>query len=144
MDTDTKIKKYEQWLVTLKILTAACLVLTIVFGYLAFKGKIDPLLLILALLSTVMFFMAYREKSSAPRPGSPEYEAIERAQAAKIEAQKDRIYRKQHPFDVARELVENNKTSGSKSSGSASNISKTAEKKTTSATASNSGVEKDI
>ena len=42
------------------------------------------------------------------------------------------------------ELVENNKTSGSKSSGSASNISKTAEKKTTSATASNSGVEKDI
>lgn len=128
MDTETKLKKYEQWLVTLKILTVACLVLTIVFGYLAFKGKLDPLLLILALLSTVMFFMAYREKSNAPRPGSPEYEAIERAQAAKIEAQKERIYRKQHPFDVARELVENNKTSGSKSSGSTSNIQKTDKK----------------
>ena len=44
--------------------------------------------MILALMATIMFFMAYREKSNAPRPGSPEYEAIERAQAAKIEAQK--------------------------------------------------------
>ena len=65
-----------------------------------------------------MFFMAYREKSNAPRPGSPEYEAIERAHSAKIEAQRERIYRKQHPFDVARELVENNKPSGNKTSGS--------------------------
>ena len=116
MDSETKLKKYEQWLVTLKILTAACLVLTVVLGYFSFKGKADPLLMILALLATIMFFIDYREKSSAPRPGSPEYEAIERAHAAKIEAQKERIYRKQHPFDVARELVENNKASGSKSS----------------------------
>lgn len=121
MDSETKLKKYEQWLVTLKILTAACLVLTVVLGYFSFKGKADPLLMILALLATIMFFMAYREKSSAPRPGSPEYEAIERAHAAKIEAQKERIYRKQHPFDVARELVENNKASGSKSSGTQTN-----------------------
>lgn len=116
MDSETKLKKYEQWLVTLKILAAACLVLTAVLGYFSFKGKTDPLLMVLALLAAIMFFMAYREKSNAPRPGSPEYEAIERAQAAKIEAQKERIYRKQHPFDVARELVENNKASGSKSS----------------------------
>ncbi len=116
MDSETKLKKYEQWLVILKILTVVCLILTVVLGYFAFKGKTSPLTMILALMATIMFFMAYREKSNAPRPGSPEYEAIERAQAAKIEAQKKRLYRKQHPFDVARELVENNKASGSKSS----------------------------
>lgn len=115
MDSETKLKKYEQWLVILKILTVVCLILTVVLGYFAFKGKTSPLTMILALMATIMFFMAYREKSNAPRPGSPEYEAIERAQAAKIEAQKKRLYRKQHPFDVARELVENNKASGSKS-----------------------------
>ena len=116
MDSETKLKKYEQWLVILKILTVVCLILTVVLGYFAFKGKTSPLTMILAPMATIMFFMAYREKSNAPRPGSPEYEAIERAQAAKIEAQKKRLYRKQHPFDVARELVENNKASGSKSS----------------------------
>lgn len=116
MDSETKLKKYEQWLVILKILTVVCLILTVVLGYFAFKGKTSPLTMILALMATIMFFMAYREKSNAPRPGSPEYEAIERAQAAKMEAQKKRLYRKQHPFDVARELVENNKASGSKSS----------------------------
>ncbi len=116
MDSETKLKKYEQWLVILKILTVVCLILTVVLGYFAFKGKTSPLTMILALMATIMFFMAYREKSNAPRPGSPEYEAIERAQAAKIEAQKKRLYRKQHPFDVARELVENNKASGNKSS----------------------------
>lgn len=116
MNSETKLKKYEQWLVILKILTVVCLILTVVLGYFAFKGKTSPLTMILALMATIMFFMAYREKSNAPRPGSPEYEAIERAQAAKIEAQKKRLYRKQHPFDVARELVENNKASGSKSS----------------------------
>ena len=116
MDSETKLKKYEQWLVILKILTVVCLILTVVLGYFAFKGKTSPLTMILALMATIMFFMAYREKSNAPRPGSPEYKAIERAQAAKIEAQKKRLYRKQHPFDVARELVENNKASGSKSS----------------------------
>ena len=116
MDSETKLKKYEQWLVILKILTVVCLILTVVLGYFAFKGKTSPLTMILALMATIMFFMAYREKSNAPRPGSTEYEAIERAQAAKIEAQKKRLYRKQHPFDVARELVENNKASGSKSS----------------------------
>ena len=116
MDSETKLKKYEQWLVILKILTVVCLILTVVLGYFAFKGKTSPLTMILALMATIMFFMAYREKSNAPRPGRPEYEAIERAQAAKIEAQKKRLYRKQHPFDVARELVENNKASGSKSS----------------------------
>ena len=116
MDSETKLKKYEQWLVILKILTVVCLILTVVLGYFAFKGKTSPLTMILALMATIMFFMAYREKSNAPRPGSPEYEAIERAQAAKIEAQKKRLYRKQHPFDVARELVENHKASGRKSS----------------------------
>ena len=116
MDSKTKLKKYEQWLVVLKILTVVCLILTVVLGYFAFKGKTSPLTMILALMATIMFFMAYREKSNAPRPGSPEYEAIEHAHAAKIEAQKKRLYRKQHPFDVARELVENNKASGSKSS----------------------------
>ena len=124
MDTETKLKKYEQWLGILKILTVVCLIITVILGYFASKGKVDFLLLIIALLATVMFFMAYREKSNAPRPGSPEYEAIERAQAAKIEAQKERIYRKQHPFDVARELVENNKTTGSKSSETEDSASK--------------------
>ena len=114
MDTETKLKKYEQWLKALKILTALCFILSIVLVYFATQGKIDPILLILAILSTLMFFMAYREKSKGPRPGSPEYEA-ERAREAKIAAQKERIYRKQHPFDVARELIENNKAS-SKSS----------------------------
>lgn len=123
MDKETQLKKYEQWLVTLKILTVVCLVLTIILIYFSYKGKTDPLVMILALLATIMFFMAYREKSRAPRPGSPEYEAIERAQAAKIDAQKERIYRKQHPFDVARELVENNKASGSKSSEAPKDIS---------------------
>ena len=122
MDTETKLKKYEQWLVILKILTVVCLIITVILGYFASKGKVDFLLLIIALLATVMFFMAYREKSNAPRPGSPEYEAIERA--PKIEAQKERIYRKQHPFDVARELVENNKTTGSKSSETEDSASK--------------------
>lgn len=122
MDTETKLKKYEQWLLTLKILTALCLIITVVLGYFAYQGKVDFLLLIIAILATVMFFMAYREKSNAPRPGSPEYEAIERAHSAKIEAQKERIYRKQHPFDVARELVENNKPSGNKTSGSAGHV----------------------
>ena len=116
MDSETKLKKYEQWLVILKILTVVCLILTVVLGYFAFKVKTSPFTMFLALMASIMFFMAYREKSNAPRPGSPEYEAIERAQAAKIEAQKKRLYRKQHPFDVARELVENNKASGSKSS----------------------------
>lgn len=118
MDTETKLKKYEQWLLTLKILTALCLIITAILGYFSYQGKVDFLPLIIAALATVMFFMAYREKSNAPRPGSPEYEAIERAHSAKIEAQRDRIYRKQHPFDVARELVENNKPSGNKTSGS--------------------------
>ena len=115
MDTETKLKKYEQWLKALKILTALCFILSIVLVYFATQGKIDPILLILAILSTLMFFMAYREKSKGPRPGSPEYEDIERALEAKIAAQTERIYRKQHPFDVARELIENNKAS-SKSS----------------------------
>ena len=71
MDSKTKLKKYEQWLVILKILTVVCLILTVVLGYFAFKGKTSPLTMILALMATIMFFMAYREKSNAPRPGSP-------------------------------------------------------------------------
>lgn len=43
-------------------------------------------------------------------PGSPEYEAIERAQTSRIKASQERLYRKQHPFMVARELVESNKS----------------------------------
>ncbi len=89
MDTENKLKKYEQWLVTLKILTAACFILSIILIYFAVKGKVDPILLILALMSTLMFFMAYREKSKGPRPGSPEYEAIERAHEAKLPPRKN-------------------------------------------------------
>ena len=65
---------------------------------------------VLMAITLLMFFLAYREKSAGPRPGSPEYEAIERAQASRIKASQERLYRKQHPFMVARELVESNKS----------------------------------
>lgn len=78
-----QLKKHEQWLFALKILTVVCLISTIVFTYLFTKGKIDFAPAILFALTTIMFFMANKEKSKEAKPGSPEYEAIERAKAAK-------------------------------------------------------------
>lgn len=104
-----QLKKHEQWLFALKILTVVCLIGTIVFTYLFIKGKIDFAPAILFALTTIMFFMANKEKSKEAKPGSPEYEAIERAKAAKQAQNRERAYRRQHPFMVARELVEDNK-----------------------------------
>lgn len=104
-----QLKKHEQWLFTLKILTVLCLIGTIVFTYLFIKQKIDFAPAILFALSTIMFFMANKEKSKEAKPGSPEYEAIEHAKAAKQAQNRERVYRRQHPFMVARELVEDNK-----------------------------------
>lgn len=109
-DTQTKLKKYEQWLLTLKVLSVVCLVLGIIFTYRYIKCNGHPAGMAIFMLCALMFFLAYREKSTAPRPGSPEYEAIERAQASRIKASQERLYRKQHPFMVARELVANNKS----------------------------------
>ncbi len=104
-----QLKKHEQWLFALKILTVVCLIGTIVCTYLSIRQIIDFAPAILFALTTIMFFMANKEKSSEAKPGSPEYEAIEHAKAAK-QAQKEEIaYRRQHPFMVARELVEDNK-----------------------------------
>ncbi len=109
-DTKIKLKKYEQWLQILKLLSIICLVLGIIFTYRYIKCNGHPAGMVIFMLSSLMFFMAYREKSAAPRPGSPEYEAIERAHASRIKTSQERLYRKQHPFMVARELVENNKS----------------------------------
>lgn len=103
-------KAYERWLKILNVLTVVCAIATVVSVYLLFNDSGDLLLTVLLGLSTFMFFFAHKEKASAPRPGTPEYEAIERARASRSEAAKERRYRKQHPFSVARELVDNNKT----------------------------------
>ena len=116
MDKETEIKKYNNLLRNLLILTVIFAIITIASFVLIFLGKGDPIVSILCLATTLMFFFAHREKSSAPRPGSPEYEAIERARKAKVKASREQAYKKQHPFEVARDLVESNKSSSSKSS----------------------------
>lgn len=109
-DTKTKLKRYEQWLLILRILAVICLGLGIFFTYRYIKCNGHPAGMAIFMMSALMFFLAYQEKSAGPRPGSPEYEAIERAQASRIKASQERLYRKQHPFMVARELVESNKS----------------------------------
>ena len=105
-------KSYERWLKILKVLTAVFAVITIISAVLVFTDNGGDLVLtVLCALTTAMFFFAYKEKSKGPRPGSPEYKAIERQREAKNAAAKERRYRKQHPFSVARELVNNNKAS---------------------------------
>lgn len=110
-DTQTKLKRFEQWLVILRILGAVFLVAGIVFLYMFLKQNGHPGPMVICFLAALMFFMAYGEKSKGPRPGSPEYEALEHAHEAKIQASQEYHFRKQHPFMVARELVESNKTS---------------------------------
>lgn len=102
-------KAYERWLKILVVLTILCAIGTVISLYLLITGSGDLVFTMLLFLSTLMFFFAHKEKSAGPRPGTPEYKAIERQKEAKIAAAKDRRYRKQHPFSVARELVENNK-----------------------------------
>lgn len=103
------LEAYEKWLKILVALTAIFGVITAVYIYKVFTGTGDPALAILLAFSTAIFFFAYREKKAAPRPGSPEYEAIERQHQAQVNAGRERRYRKSHPHQVARELVENNK-----------------------------------
>ncbi|NCD02488.1 MAG: hypothetical protein EOM00_05770 [Clostridia bacterium] len=117
-DTQMKLKRHEQWLMTLKILAIVCSVLGIILLYRYITTNGHPGGMAICLLSAVMFFMAYREKSGEPKPGSPEYEAKERAHEAKIKASQERMYRKQHPFMVARELVDENKDAKKPSSTS--------------------------
>lgn len=102
-------KAYERWLKILIVLTVLCAIGTVVALYLLVTGSGDLVLTVLLFLSTLMFFFAHKEKAAAPRPGTPEYKALERQHEAKIAAAKEHRYRKQHPFSVARELVENNK-----------------------------------
>lgn len=111
-DPINTLEAYEKWLKILLGLFVVFCIATAVCIYKLFNGTGDPALTILVALSTVMFFFAYREKKAAPRPGSPEYIAIQRQQDAKVEAAKERRYRKNHPHEVARELVKNNKVSG--------------------------------
>ena len=108
-DTQTKLKRHEQWLIILRVLAVICLIAGLIFLYRYIKTDQNPAPMALFLLSSIMFFMAYREKSHDPKPGSPEYEARERAEEAKINAKKERLYRRDHPFMVARELVDQNK-----------------------------------
>lgn len=103
-------ESYERWLKILRLLTVVFAIITVVSFVLMFTDNGgDPILSILCLLTTVMFFFAHKEKSKGPRPGSPEYKAMERAREARSQASRERVYRKQHPFSVARELVANNK-----------------------------------
>ena len=115
-DPINTLEAYERWL---KILIGLFIVSCIGTGvciYKLFNGTGDSSLTILVALTTVMFFFAYREKKAAPRPGSPEYMAIQRQVDAKNAAARERRYRKNHPHEVARELVKNNKVSGRVSS----------------------------
>lgn len=104
-------KAYERWLKILIVLSILSAIGTVISIYLLFKNSGDLIITVLLALSTLVFFFAYKEKAAGPRPGSPEYEAIERARIARADASKERRYRKQHPFSVARELVNNNKVS---------------------------------
>lgn len=105
-------KAYERWLKILIVLTVLCAIGTIISIYFLIQGTGDFAITVILLMSTFMFFFAHKEKAAGPRPGSPEYEALERQQEARAEAAKNRRYRKQHPHAVARELVKNNKVAG--------------------------------
>ena len=115
-DPINTLEAYERWLKILVGLFVVSCIGTIVCIYKLFNGTGDSALTILVALTTVMFFFAYREKKAAPRPGSPEYMAIQRQEDAKNAAARERRYRKNHPHEVARELVKNNKVSGRVSS----------------------------
>lgn len=105
-------KSYERWLKILIVLTVICAIGTVISIYFLVKGSGDFVISAILLMSTFMFFFAHKEKAAGPRPGSPEYQALERQQQARMEATKERRYRKQHPHAVARELVANNKVAG--------------------------------
>lgn len=105
-------KAYERWLKALIVLTVLCAIGTIISVIFLVQGKGDLIITAIFLMSTCMFFFAHKEKAAGPRPGSPEYQALERQQEARAEAAKNRRYRKQHPHAVARELVKNNKVEG--------------------------------
>lgn len=100
---------YEKWLKILIVLTTVFGVITVISFYKVLTGTGDAALSILLAFTTAIFFFAYREKSAGPRPGSPEYEAIKRQHQAQIDAGKERRYLKQHPHQVARNLVKSNK-----------------------------------
>ncbi len=100
---------YEKWLKILVVLTVAFAAITVFSLYKVFTGTGDSSLSILLAFTTAIFFFAYREKSKGPRPGSPEYEAIQRQHQAQVEAGRERRYLKQHPHQVARDLVKMNK-----------------------------------
>ena len=103
-------KAYENWLKILAALTVICGIATAVSAYkIFFTDNGDAVITILLAFTTAMFYFARREKASAPRPGSAEYEAIERQHQAQIEAGRERRYLKQHPHQVARQLVKDNK-----------------------------------
>ena len=103
---------YERWLKILIVLSVGFAIATVVSLYNMVTGTGDSAVTVLLALSTATFFFAYREKSTAPRPGSPEYMAIKRQEEAKADAAKARRYRKNHPHEVARELIQNNKVDG--------------------------------
>lgn len=103
---------YERWLKILIVLSVGFAIATVVSIYNMVTGTGDSAVTVLLALSTATFFFAYREKSTAPRPGSPEYMAIKRQEEAKADAAKARRYRKNHPHEVARELIQNNKVDG--------------------------------
>ena len=105
-------KAYERWLKVMLGLSVVFGIVTVVSLYKMFTGSGDSAVTVLAALVAIMFFLGYREKSNAPRPGSPEYIAIKRQEEAKVQAAKDRRYRKKHPHQLARELIDNNKVSG--------------------------------
>ena len=107
---------YERWLKVLIVLSIGFGIATVVSIYMMITATGDYAVTVLLALTTAIFFFAYREKSNAPRPGSPEYMAIKRQEQAKIDAAKERRYRKSHPHQVARELVKTNKVAGRVSS----------------------------
>ena len=109
-DTKIKLKKYEQWLQILKLLSIICLVLGIIFTYRYIKCNGHPAGMAIFMLSSLMFLWPTGRNPQRRVREVRNMKSIERAHASRIKASQERLYRKQHPFMVARELVENNKS----------------------------------
>lgn len=107
------VRKRQQHVKILRYLSLACFILFIIFLIIYIRtGGYNPFPMIISGLAALLFLSSTREFKQAPLPGSPEYEAIERQKQQKAEALAEKRYKKEHPFEVARDLVQNNKKTG--------------------------------